>query len=79
MQTLVGRTTSENRRWGNINKINRSENSFCPKDTRNSGREEKRSSSVKDMTMLTLCNSVLLRSVRTGLLRHGPMREQDVA
>lgn len=61
-----------------INKINSGRNGINPKLVRNGGKMEKHSYDIKNVTMLSLCNLILLGRVRTRSLLHNTTRMSEI-
>ena len=56
-----------------INCVHSSECNLTPKALRKKGRNEKGADNIKNVTMFLFCMTILLRGVRTKLLRKGTM------
>ena len=56
-----------------INGIHSSECGLTPKTLRKRGKNEKDVDNIKNVTMFSFCTTILLRGVRTRLLRKGIM------
>ena len=56
-----------------INGVHSSECSLTLKTLRKRGKNEKNADNIKNVTMFSFCTTILLRGVRTRLLRKGIM------
>ena len=56
-----------------INAVHSSECSLTLKTLRKRGKNEKNADNIKNVTMFSFCTTILLRGVRTRLLRKGIM------
>jgi hypothetical protein len=77
-QDLTRRLSMKTRRRLEIDKIDRSRNSFTPKMRRHKGRNQEGTGSLNNMPMFTLHNSILGMSTRTRKLRKSTLRREKL-
>ena len=77
VETLIGCPTSQDRRQGDFNKVDSTENNLCPKNARNRRGYQYGTCSLKYVTMLALGYPILFMSVWACLLEKSTMRLKD--